>query len=141
MIGMRRSRRQEAERIAGQAWDNLVSVVDSAGESARSAKRRAAHVVDDASSRVSSTTHEARRRANAAFDALAGRRPPKPWGWLLGAAAAGAVLGWLTNMMARQAARRDDLDTTETLGLTEEPLVEHTPNRSHVAGQRAATTM
>ncbi len=131
MFAMKRSRRREAERIAGQAWDTMVSTVEGAGDSARSAKRRAVHVVDDASNRVSSTTQEARRRAHAAFDALSGRQPAKPWGWLLGAAIAGAVLGWFANVAGRQAmSRPDDVLPDDLSSLPETPLVERSPTRT-----------
>jgi len=129
MFGMQTSRRRDAERVAGQAWDNLVSAVDSAEASARSVKRRATDMVDDASSRVGSTTKEARRRANSAFDALAGRKPPRPWGWLLGAAVAGAVLGWLGNALGRQARSRSEFTVPDDLGAAEEPLLERSGTR------------
>ena len=128
MIGMKRSRRHEAERIAGQAWNTMVSTVEGAGESARSTRRRAMHMVDDASNRVSSTTQEARRRANAAFDALAGRQPAKPWGWLLGAAIVGAVLGWLANVAGRQAmSGTDEMLPDDLSSLQDAPLMERRP--------------
>jgi ElaB/YqjD/DUF883 family membrane-anchored ribosome-binding protein len=130
MFGKQTSRRHDAERVAGQAWESLVSAVDSAGASARSAKRRAAGMVDDTSSRVSSTAKEARRRADSALDALAGRRPPRPWGWLIGAVVAGAAIGWLGTTLGRQArSRNSDLHVPSHLGEEEEPLVEASGTR------------
>lgn len=119
MFGRQESRRQRAERIAGQAWDNLTSAVDSAGSSTRSAGRRAAMLFDDTSNRVESRAKEARRRAesgakearrraNAAFDALAGRRQPPQWGWLAAATLVGAALGWVATTLGRQVVSKAD---------------------------------
>ena len=91
MFGTKEPRRHKAERIAGQAWDNLSAAVDSAGASTRSASRRATGILDDTSHRVGSGTKEARKRANAAFDALAGRRRSTPWGWLAAAGLVGEI--------------------------------------------------
>lgn len=105
MFGMQATRRRKAERIAGQAWDQLTSAVDNAGATTRSAtktaSRRAAGMLDDASSRVTSGTKEAKRRANRAMDALTGRPDPKPWGWLAAAALAGAALAWVASTLSR----------------------------------------
>jgi hypothetical protein len=109
MFGTHTSRKRKAERIAGQAWHNLVSAVDNAGSATRSAKRRAADLVDDASDRVGSGAVEARRRANAALDALAGRRPRgKPWGWLAAATLVGAAFGWVATTVGRQIVGRPE---------------------------------
>jgi ElaB/YqjD/DUF883 family membrane-anchored ribosome-binding protein len=97
MFGKRESRRHKAERIASQAWDNLSAAVDSAGSSTRSATKKAVSVLDDTSSRVESGAQEARKRANAAYDALAGRRKSTPWAWVAAAALVGAAFGWLAN--------------------------------------------
>src|SRR5262245_42504190 len=82
MSDRRNTRTRKAERIAGQAWEHLVSTVDDAGSAARSAtrsaRRRAKHSADDVSGRVSLVRSEARRRANLAYDALAGRQPSRP---------------------------------------------------------------
>jgi ElaB/YqjD/DUF883 family membrane-anchored ribosome-binding protein len=94
---------RKAERVAESAWDHLVSAVESAGESARSATRRGTDLVDEAQDKVSTVTDEARRRANAALDALAGRRPETPWGLIAAAIAAGAVLGWAAAAAAGRA--------------------------------------
>jgi hypothetical protein len=105
MFGTQTSRSRKAERIAGQAWNNLVSAVDSAGTATRSAtrtaKRRATNMVDDASDRVESGATEARRRANAALDALAGRKPRTRWGWLAAATLVGAAFGWVAQRVGR----------------------------------------
>jgi hypothetical protein len=54
---------------------------------------------------------EARRRAMAARDALAGRRAPVPWLWLGAAAAVGAGVFWAIGSAARHALRRVPVDT------------------------------
>jgi hypothetical protein len=125
----RQSSRTRAERIAGQAWDNLVSAVDNAGSATRSAtrsaKRHALTMMDDASDRVGSGTKEARRRANAALDALSGRRQRTPWGWLAAATLVGAAAGWVATTVGRQLlseprplALPDSLETTPEGGDT-----------------------
>jgi hypothetical protein len=90
---------KDATSLAEQAWENLSSTVESAGKRARSA-------ADEASHRMTSTSKEAKRRADAAIDALAGRQPSKPWGWLVGLAAAGVALGWLAAKFGKQAVQQ-----------------------------------
>jgi len=95
-------RAREAERIASQAWEQLVSRVDSAADGARSVRRRAADLATDAQHKVEATAEEARWRANKALDALSGRRPPRPWGAFAIAAAIGAVLSFITSAILRR---------------------------------------
>jgi hypothetical protein len=92
--------RQQA--LAGQAWENLITAVESARQSTRSAGRRAAGIADDASGRVGSGAKEARRRANNALDALAGKRPATPWGMLAVVAALGIAVGWVARAFGRR---------------------------------------
>ncbi|MGK5742145.1 hypothetical protein [Micromonospora sp. URMC 103] len=105
-------RRSRPERIADQAWQHLVSAVNSAGDSvrdtARSARRGGYRLGDEASDLVGSAADEARRRATLAFDALAGRRPALPWTLLVAAALVGAAVGWAAGTAARAAGSRDD---------------------------------
>jgi ElaB/YqjD/DUF883 family membrane-anchored ribosome-binding protein len=84
----RQRRAAKAQSAAEDAWDALVS----AWESARD---RTGDLVEGTQDRVGSVTDQARRRASAALDALAGRRPPQPWALLATVAAAGAALGWV----------------------------------------------
>ncbi|MFG2100757.1 hypothetical protein ACGFJ5_09140 [Micromonospora echinaurantiaca] len=104
-------RRSKPERIADQAWQQLVSAVSSAGDSvrdtARSARRGGSGLADGAGDLVGSAADEARRRASLAFDALAGRRPALPWTLLIAAALAGAAIGWAAGTAARAAGSRD----------------------------------
>jgi len=96
-------RTAEMERAAEQAWSNLTSTVESGGDLARTMGRRTRHLVGDAGHKVTSTTKEARRRTDAALDALAGREPKRAWGPLFAVAAAGLVLGWISAVFGRQA--------------------------------------
>src|SRR3954466_5481068 len=114
------SGKNKAERTAAQAWDYLSSAMAAAGESARDvgkqtagaagakasdladkagrtankAGRKSTKLADKASSTVSSVADEAWARANAAANALAGRKPARPWGLLAGIALIGVALGW-----------------------------------------------
>jgi hypothetical protein len=99
MLNTKTSRRQA---LAAQAWENLNAAVESAGHSTRTAGRRAADFVDDTSGRVSAGAREARHRANAALDALAGRRPPTPWALLALMAGIGAAVGWAATTFGRR---------------------------------------
>jgi len=97
-------RTREAERVAGQAWDELISRIDSGGDTARSFAKRTAEFADDAGDRLRPAVRESRRRAGAAIDALSGRRPPIQWELILAGVIGGAVLGWLAGAMTRKAA-------------------------------------
>ncbi|MFC8619968.1 hypothetical protein ACFT9M_26640 [Micromonospora purpureochromogenes] len=102
-------RRSKPERIADQAWQQLVSAVGSAGDSVRDTARsvRGGTHLSDAGDLVGSAADEARRRATLAFDALAGRRPALPWTLLISAALVGAAIGWAAGTAARAAGSRD----------------------------------
>lgn len=113
MFGNRRSRKHQAERLKGQAWENLSAVVDTAGSTTRLARRRATGLIDDTTDRVGTSVKragsgakEARRRANLAYDALAGRKPRTPWGLLAFVAVIGAALGWVATVFGKQLAPR-----------------------------------
>jgi hypothetical protein len=84
----RASKTEKAQQMAEDAWDALVSTWESARD-------RTGDLVDDTQDRVSTAKDEAWRRAGAALDALAGRRPSMPWALLFAAIAAGAAVGWV----------------------------------------------
>lgn len=128
MFGRQETRVRKAERIAGQAWDQLVDKVDHAGSATRTARRRAAARTDEMSDRVNSAAKEARKRATLAYDALAGRKPTRPWGWLAAAAVVGAVVGWFGTVFGRQMAARSDVRALQE-SVTDLP----TPDRTTVA--------
>ena len=95
---------REAERIAGQAWDELVSRIESSGDTARWFAKRTAEFADDAGDRLRPAVRESRRRAEGAIAALSGRRPPIQWELILAGVVGGAVLGWLVATLSRKAA-------------------------------------
>ncbi|GAB2941401.1 hypothetical protein GCM10027280_32410 [Micromonospora polyrhachis] len=109
-------RRSKPERIADHAWEQVLSTVNSAGDLARdsvlSAKRATAHLADGAGDRVAPVANEAWHRATSAVDALAGRRPGLPWGWLIGAGLAGAAIGWAVGAMAQAVMSRAEAART-----------------------------
>lgn len=107
-------RRSRPERIADQAWEHLVAVVNSAGDGARSAGRGASQLADDAGDRIGSVADEAWQRATAAVDALAGRRPGLPWTWIIGAGLVGAAIGWAAGTAARTVIARDGYGASGT---------------------------
>jgi hypothetical protein len=99
----KRSRTKEVRQAAEQAWDQLVSALESAGDAARTAGRRTQDYADGAQSRAGAAAEEARKRTGKALDALAGRRSPLQWEWIVGAAVGGLVLGWLAAAGAKRA--------------------------------------
>lgn len=116
-------RRSTAERTAEQAWEYLSSAVGAAGDNATWARRRSTRLADKATDRVGSATDrvgsaadEAWQRANAAIDALAGRKPRLPWLWLLGAGLAGVALGAAATTAARTAlSRRSSITSRDSV--------------------------
>jgi hypothetical protein len=99
---MFRNQTHRQQALTRQAWDNLTGAVETARHSTRLASRRAAGFVDDASGRVGSGAKEARRRADLALDALAGKRPATPWGMLVVVATLGVAAGWVVTTFARR---------------------------------------
>jgi hypothetical protein len=61
---------------------------------------------------VGSVTDEAMRRAGAAYDALAGRRPSTPWALVLGAVAAGVAVGWVAAAAIGRAPSLSSIDSS-----------------------------
>jgi hypothetical protein len=107
--------------MAGQAWDELVSAIESGGDTARSFVRRTADIADDAGDRVRPAVRESRRRAGAALEALSGRRPPIQWELILAGVIGGAVLGWVAGALTRRAAEEQFI-REETAVLNEAAL-------------------
>jgi ElaB/YqjD/DUF883 family membrane-anchored ribosome-binding protein len=131
------SRKHRAERTAAQAWDYLSSAMAAAGGNARDvgkhtagtagakaselagkASKTSSKLADKATSKVNSVADEAWARANAAANALAGRRPPRPWGLLAAIGLIGVALGWAAAATARAALERraenEELELAET---------------------------
>jgi len=134
------SGKNKAERTAAQAWDYLSSAMAAAGESARDVGKQTAggagakaselagkagktssKLADKATSKVSSVADEAWARANAAANALAGRKPPLPWGLLALIGLIGAAVGWAAATTARAALERQA--ENEELELAESAVV------------------
>lgn len=119
------TRRSAPQRITDQAWHHLTSAVTSAGAGAREAVRETRQRAEGTGELVGAAANEAWRRATDAYDALAGRRGRHTWAWIVGAAAVGAVLGWMAGTAARAMASRDDINDVEFVELT--PPDEPTP--------------
>jgi len=94
------STNSKAERTADQAWEHLSSAMSTAGDTAT----KAAAVAGDKSQ---DWADEAWRRANAAADALAGRRPGRPWRLLALTALAGVAVGWAAAAYGRRVLARE----------------------------------
>ncbi|WP_030442872.1 hypothetical protein [Actinoplanes subtropicus] len=105
------STKSKAERTADQAWEYLSSAMSTAGDSAT----KAASIAGD---KGQDWAGEAWRRANAAADALAGRRPGRPWGLLVLTALAGAAVGWAAGAYGRRALAREAAQEEQELAET-----------------------
>ena len=107
----KKKRTRRAEQIAEEAWTNLVSAMESAGGSAKSTAKTfgsrasdlAGDLADEVSSRASSAAEEAWDRATRAYDALAGNKPSRPWGWVVLGVLGGIAVGWAVAASAPKA--------------------------------------
>jgi hypothetical protein len=118
----KQTRMSRAEQIAEDAWDNLVSAMESAGGSAKITARSvrkhtgdtarsvgsrasdlAGDLADEAQAKVSSVADEAWERATNAFEALGGRKPRRPWGWIAIGVLGGIAVGWAVAASAPKA--------------------------------------
>ena len=113
-----KKRQSRTDQLAEEAWADLVSAVESAGglakstarsvgkrtgETARSVGSRAGDLAEGAQDRVSSVADEAWVRATNAFEALAGRKPRRPWGWIALGVLGGIAVGWAVAASAPKA--------------------------------------
>jgi hypothetical protein len=119
-----KKRKRRAESVAEEAWDHLVSALDSARSFGGSVKGRAGDLAGEASDRygtaserVGSVSSEAWTRANRALDALSGRKQRTPWGWIAVAALGGVALGWAVAASAPKAIQA----ASERFGPEDEP--------------------
>ncbi|WP_432987242.1 hypothetical protein [Dactylosporangium sp. CA-233914] len=124
-----KKRRRRAQSVAEEAWEHLVSALDSARTFGGSMKDRASDLAGEASDRystasdrVGSASTEAWKRANLALDALSGRRPRKPWGWIAVAVLGGVAVGWAAAASAPKAIQA----ASARLGANDEP--DHLPS-------------
>jgi ElaB/YqjD/DUF883 family membrane-anchored ribosome-binding protein len=107
----KKKRMSRAEQVAEDAWANLVAAMDSAGGTAKTkakaARSRASDLAgdlaDEASARVSSAAEEAWDRATRAYDALAGHKERRPWGWVAIGVLGGIAVGWAVAASAPKA--------------------------------------
>jgi hypothetical protein len=110
--------KNRAERTAEEAWEHLSSAWSTAGENAGRAGRRGRRLASRAGGRVTSATDEALARASAAADALAGRRPARPWGLIVAVGVVAAAAGWALASAARAALERqaenEEIELAET---------------------------
>ncbi|MDR7278464.1 hypothetical protein [Catenuloplanes atrovinosus] len=95
-------RKSKTERATQQAWDYLKHTVESAGDLAGSTRSTMSSTVSSAAGTIGAATSEAKYRAQAALDALAGRRPALPWTLIAGAAVIGVVAGFAVSVAARR---------------------------------------
>ncbi|AEV82407.1 hypothetical protein ACWT_1389 [Actinoplanes sp. SE50] len=126
------TRKNRAERTAGQAWEYLSAAVASAGETAkdqageaRKAARQGRKAAAGKAAKVNKQGHrvadEARSRATAAANALAGRKPGRPWGLLAAIGLLGLAAGWAAATTTRAALEREA--ENEQLELAETAVV------------------
>jgi ElaB/YqjD/DUF883 family membrane-anchored ribosome-binding protein len=112
------NRKNRAERTADEAWEHLSSALATAGDGAGKAGRQGRRLASQAGDRVTSVTDEAMTRAAAAADALAGRRPGRPWALIAGAGLIGVAVGWVVASAARAAIERqaenEEIELAET---------------------------
>jgi hypothetical protein len=103
----KKKRMSRAEQIAEDAWSNLVAAMESAGGTAKTVRSRASDLAgdfaDEAQAKVSSAAEEAWDRATRAYDALAGRKPGRPWGWVVVGVLGGIAVGWAVAASAPKA--------------------------------------
>ena len=91
-----------AVKLAGRAGRKSQKLADKAGRKGHKLADSAGQLADKAGSKAD----EAWARASAAADALAGRRPGRPWGMIAGATLIGVALGWAAAGTVRAALER-----------------------------------
>ncbi|GHJ48405.1 hypothetical protein Cs7R123_57470 [Catellatospora sp. TT07R-123] len=79
------------EGVAAATWHEFLRGLGSTRDVAAERGAERAEAIRDT---LSDTGTEARRRASAAFDVLAGRPAPVRWSWVLAAGAVGALVGF-----------------------------------------------
>ncbi|WP_127504141.1 hypothetical protein [Actinoplanes solisilvae] len=119
------SSKSKTERTAAQAWDYLTAAMTAASEAARDTSGKAAKFAGKASDeghrfagKAGGKADVAWSRANAAAAALAGRKPSRPWGLIVGAGLLGVAVGYAVAVSARTAlemrAEQEELELAET---------------------------
>lgn len=126
------SSKSKAERTAAQAWEYLTAAMTAASETAKDTSGKAAKIAGKASDlagRASGEGHKfagkasgkadvAWARANAAAAALAGNKPSRPWGLIVGVGLLGVAVGYAVAVSARAAlesqAAQEERELAET---------------------------
>ena len=133
------SSKSKAERTAAQAWEYLTAAMTAATETARDTSGKAAKLAgkagdlagkaSDLAGKASGEGHKfagkasgkadvAWARANAAAAALAGKKPSRPWGLIVGVGLLGVAVGYAAAMSARAAlesqAAQEERELAET---------------------------
>jgi hypothetical protein len=121
------SSKSKAERTAAQAWEYLTAAMTAASETAKDTSGKAAKIAGKAgdlagkasefagkasgeghklAGKASGKADVAWARANAAAAALAGAKPSRPWGLIVGAGLLGVVVGYAVAASARATLER-----------------------------------
>ena len=113
------SRASDLSDAAGRAGSKLAGAAGrTSGKAGKKAGKKSRKAADRTAARVSAVGNEAWIRANAAADALTGRRPGRPWGLITGVGLLGVALGWAAASSARAALERqaenEQLELAET---------------------------
>ena len=109
------SKASELSDAASRAGAKLTgSASRRSGMLAAKANRKASK----ASGRIGSVSNEAWLRANAAANALAGRKPGLPWGLIFGFSLVGAAIGWAAATTAKAALDRQAENEKQELAET-----------------------
>lgn len=111
----------QASKFADVASSKAAKVAEQAGKAGKKSHKLAAKANKHSAKlagKASGKADEAWGRANAAAAALAGRKPGRPWGLILGIGLLGVAVGWAAASTARAAlerqAQNEELELAET---------------------------
>ena len=126
------STKSKTERTATQAWEYLTAAMAAATDTAKDTSDKAAKLAGKASDQSHKLVGRSQQlagkaggkadvawaRANAAAAALAGRKPSRPWGLIVGVGLLGVAVGWAVATSARaaleQQAEAEERELAET---------------------------
>jgi hypothetical protein len=116
-------------KLADKAGRKRSSLVGKASKKSGKVSRKSAKLADRASRKAGSAGTEAWVRANAAANALAGRKPGAPWGLIAGFSLIGVAIGWAAATTARSALERqaenEQLELAETAVIVTPTTFDH----------------
>lgn len=105
-------------RLAGEAGKRGSKLAGQASKKSAKLSGQASKQSAKLAGKASDKADEAWARANAAASALAGRKPGKPWGLIIGFSLLGVAVGWAAASTARAALERqaenEELELAET---------------------------